>query len=286
MALFDTVVMSAALSAQPVRHWRTLQPPIKALSMNFDEEMFKQYENPEKFVGSELTIVEYPNPILRASNEDVRDFDGALVQTCKEMFEIMYAAKGVGLAAPQVGINRRLFVYNINPTVAAPLRRFGEVIVVNPKIVEYCKPTDIEIEGCLSSRSECCCGDIRRASEIFVEYQDVKGRMNKMKLWGFEARVFQHEYDHIEGVLHIDRQSPSDRRKIQPFLDALIEQHGPGGAVDLAPEKASQLQPPPLWAQDAKPSSTGDAGSIGNKEKESGTPPRGFGSSKSKSKKR
>ena len=102
----------------------------------------------------------------------------------------------------------------------------------------------MEIEGCLSSRSECCRGFIRRAKEIEVEYQDVTGSPQKKTLTGFEARVFQHEYDHIQGVLHIDRQKPDDKSRSQPFLDALIEQHGPGGALDLDAAIAASLQPP------------------------------------------
>ena len=103
----------------------------------------------------------------------------------------------------------------VDPTAPPMLRKMAEVVVCNPKILEYSAATDIDIEGCLSSRSECCCGDIRRAKQIEVEYQDVRGRVKKKRLKGFEARVFQHEYDHVEGVLHIDRQSPADRAKIQ-----------------------------------------------------------------------
>ena len=126
------------------------------------------------------------------------------------------------------------------------LRKMAEVVVCNPKILEYSAATDIDIEGCLSSRSECCCGDIRRAKQIEVEYQDVRGRVKKKRLKGFEARVFQHEYDHVEGVLHIDRQSDGDRQRIEPYLDALVDLHGDGGVLAPAPEVVAALQPPPL----------------------------------------
>ena len=83
-----------------------------------------------------------------------------------------------------------------------------------------------------------------RSSWIWVEYQDEEGLQKRKKLKGFEARVFQHEYDHIEGVLHFDRFSEKDRARIQPTLDLLLEAHGPGGVLELSDEKKAALQPP------------------------------------------
>ena len=231
---------ATARSATPFRH--------SAVRMQeFDPDMFAQYANPPSFDGTKLQIVEFPNPILRAANADIANFDDDFRALCKEMLSVMYGAKGVGLAAPQVGLNLRLFVYNPDPTAPGALRTMGERVVANPKIIEYCQRTDVEIEGCLSSRAECCRGDIRRCREIQVEYYDERGRLKKKKLRGFEARVFQHEYDHIEGVLHIDRQSPTDRKRSQPFLDVLVEQHGDGGVLEPPAEKLSALQPPPAF---------------------------------------
>lgn len=220
-------------------------PPLPRVAMQFDAKLFERYANPPEFKGSERRIVEYPSPILRARNQEVTDFGPSFSKLCAEMFSIMYAANGVGIAAPQVGLNERLFVYNTDPTAPGALKKLGERVVANPRIMQYCKPWESDIEGCLSSRSECCCGQVTRSVQIDVEYQDERGRLKKKKLRGFEARVFQHEYDHIEGVLHIDRQLPSDRRRIQPFLDVLEEQHGPGGAPELDPDVAATLQPPP-----------------------------------------
>ena len=73
--------------------------------------------------------------------------------------------------------------------------------------------------------------------------------MKRRRLRGFEARVFQHELDHLRGVLHIDRQLPPDRSKIQPFLDKLVELHGPGGVLELPPDVLAGLQPPPGSAE-------------------------------------
>lgn len=209
----------------------------------FDPEMFNFYANPPTFEGTDLKIVEFPSRILRDENTPIVDFDDKLAELCKEMFSVMYAAKGVGIAAPQVGLNLKLFVYNTDPSAPGMLRRMGEHVVVNPKIVQYCQRTETDIEGCLSSRAECCRGDICRAYEIDVEYQDERGRLKQKKLRGFEARVFQHEFDHINGVLHIDRQSPADRVRIQPFLDVLIDEHGPGGVLTPDPVVLASLPP-------------------------------------------
>ena len=201
----------------------------------FDQKMFDQYANPPAFEGTELKIIEWPNPILRANNAEITEFDDKLKKLVDEMFSVCYGATGVGLAAPQVGLNLQLFVMNPDPSAPGMLRKMGERAVCNPKILEFGKATDKEIEGCLSSRAECCCGDIRRCKELRVEYQEVTGAVVQKRLRGFEARVFQHEYDHLQGVLHIDRQSAADRKRIKPFLDVLLEQHGPGGALDLPP---------------------------------------------------
>ena len=101
-------------------------------------------------------------------------------------------------------------------------------------------------------------GDICRASEIDVEYQDERGRGKRKKLRGFEARVFQHEFDHINGVLHIDRQSPSDRTRIQSYLDVLIAEHGPGGVLTPDPVVLASL-PPVVGAEPERPKAAATA---------------------------
>ena len=266
------VVLALAPSPRPLPTAALQVPPSHHLARSrcgacimaaFDQKLFAQYANPARFQGTELTIVEYPDPVLRAPNEEVAEFDDTLADLCRQMFAVMYQANGVGVAAPQVGINRKIFVYNPDPQAPGALKTMGERVVCNPKIVEYCGATSVEIEGCLSSRSECCRGDICRAKELRVEYQDERGRVKKKKLRGFEARVFQHEYDHLQGVLHLDRQSPRDRARSQPFLDVLVEQHGPGGALDLAPEVAARLTPPVLDSATLPEASAGAARAAG-----------------------
>merc|ERR1712050_642610 len=97
--------------------------------------------------GTELRILEYPHPLLRAPNEEITKFDTKLKQLTKEMLLVMYASRGVGLAAPQVGINRRLMVFNPKGDSKAWLQ---EVILCNPKIVARSKRKITGTEGCLS----------------------------------------------------------------------------------------------------------------------------------------
>jgi len=203
--------------------------------------------NPSSFEGTDLIITEYPHPILRRLSDEIKEFDDKLRQLTNEMNTIMYAADGVGLAAPQIGLSIRLFVYN--PT-GDPNRLDSERIVVNPKILEYSSQVDVGEEGCLSSRSGCCAGLVCRSKEIMVEYQNETGSKIRKKLKDFEARVFQHEYDHVEGILHFDRLCPEDRMNIQPQLDELIKDHDSkqNGVAVLVPDKEryTNLKPVPL----------------------------------------
>mmetsp|Transcript_57119 Transcript_57119/g.66754 ORF Transcript_57119/g.66754 Transcript_57119/m.66754 type:complete len:303 (+) Transcript_57119:33-941(+) len=228
-----------------------------------------RFINPTKFVGSDMTITEYPNPVLRTKAADITDFDEKLNSLCEEMMSIMYQADGVGLAAPQVDLGIQLFVYN---PLGEKLRKSQERIVCNPKILEYSAETDVEEEGCLSSRSGYCAGMVRRSKEIFVEYTDVKGQKTRRRLKGFEARVFQHEYDHTQGVLHLDRFSEEDRDYIQPELDKLTADYGAtDGILELAESVRNALQPPTLRSEQPQISMLDSL--TGNTEKE----PAGFG---------
>ena len=269
-----TAVRSAPLrmAGEPPRR-RSDAPPLQdgPRVARFEQEAWDYYANPPTFEGTGMTITEFPNPILRAPNADITEFDDELLQLCKEFFNVMYGANGVGLAAPQVGLNLRLFVYNVDPSAPGALRKMGERVVINPRIIEYGAATDVDLEGCLSSRSECCCGDVRRAKSLKVEYLDERGRPKQKTLKGFEARVFQHEYDHIEGVLHIDRQSSDDRALIRPYLDQLIAQHGEGGVLELPPDVLEQLQPPAARVLEASASARDIVAALGTPPK--ATPP-------------
>jgi peptide deformylase len=185
--------------------------------------------DPGSVEGTELRILKYPHPALRADNADITPEeleDGSIVKIAKEMLLVMYAANGVGLAAPQVGINKRLMVYNDS---GDPKRWLEETVLVNPKIVEYSPTTDIELEGCLSFPN--MNGDVERSKWVKVEALSTKGKKIKKKLSGWTARVFQHEYDHLDGKVYIDRLNEESKANVQPTLSDLIQHFGPGGAL-------------------------------------------------------
>lgn len=185
--------------------------------------------DPGEVEGTDLRVLKYPHPSLRASNALVTDdelADGSISKIAKEMFLVMYAAQGVGLAAPQVGINKRFMVYNEH---GDPKKWLNEVVMVNPQIVEYSDSSDVENEGCLSFPN--MRGDVERSKWIKVEALNLKGKKIKKKFKGWEARIFQHEYDHLDGVVYIDHLSEEGRAEVGPVLDELINDFGDGGAL-------------------------------------------------------
>ena len=202
--------------------------------------MSKLFSSPKEEVdpgiveGTDLRIVKYPHPALRAENEEISiddlkaggDNNKELANLAKGMLKVMYAAEGVGLAAPQVGVNKRLMVYN--PTGDSK-KWLEETILVNPKIVEYSEGKDTEIEGCLSFPD--MNGEVTRSKWIKVHAMNLKGRPVKKKFTGWEARIFQHEYDHLDGTVYIDRLSDDGRSQVQPRLDELVQEYGEGGSL-------------------------------------------------------
>ncbi len=176
-------------------------------------------------------MLKYPHPSLRASNvevpiEELTGPGSEISRIAKEMFLVMYASRGVGLAAPQVGINKRLMVYNES---GDPKDWMGETVMINPIIVEFSDATDIEQEGCLSFPA--IRGDVERSRWIKVEAMNIRGKKFKKKFRGWEARIFQHEYDHLDGKVFIDRLTADSRKEAQPKLDGLISDFGVGAAI-------------------------------------------------------
>lgn len=138
-------------------------------------------------------IVTYPNPILREKAKTVTKFHERLHKLLDDMAETMYDAPGVGLAAPQVGILKRAIVIDIGE---------GLIEMVNPEIVEKSGEQIEPAEGCLSIPN--LQGEVRRANKVKVVGQDRYGKPIEMEAEGFLARAFQHEIDHLNGVLFID----------------------------------------------------------------------------------
>lgn len=179
--------------------------------------------DPGKVAGTDLRVLRYPHPALRASNSLVEDveFDDALRKLAREMFLVMYASHGVGLAAPQVGVNKRLMVFNPESDERAFLK---EVVLVNPQIVAKSKKTIVEPEACLSFPG--MQGDVRRHEWVKVEAQRLNGKKFRVKYDGWVAKIFQHEYDHLDGVVYIDRiETEEGRKEVQPRLGELVRDY-------------------------------------------------------------
>ena len=140
------------------------------------------------------------DPVLRQKAKDVTDIDGALVQVVDDMLETMYEAPGIGLAAPQVGINKRLFVWDIGMCPNA---------MVNPEIVESDGEWVFE-EGCLSVPG--LSWEIVRPKRIHIVGRDLDGNEIEYEADELEARMFQHEMDHIDGTLLIERLDEDTRK--------------------------------------------------------------------------
>lgn len=148
-----------------------------------------------------LRILTFPDPRLREKALEVKVFDEALKQLAADMVETMYAAPGVGLAATQVGVVLRMVVVDEH---AGREGSTGPEVYVNPQLIDGSGEIVCE-EGCLSlpDFSE----DVKRKDKIHVRYQDLDGKVQEITLEGFHAVILQHEMDHLEGVLAVDRVS-------------------------------------------------------------------------------
>ena len=154
-------------------------------------------------------IVLMGDPILRERARKVESFDDDLRDLVEDMFETMYHAEGVGLAAPQIGIGRRIFVVD---TRDGEDERGGRIALVNPEIVAVSDETDKEVEGCLSipGLEE----SVERPVAIEIRGFDPRGEAIAFEADALFARALQHELDHLDGVLFLDRISPLKRRML------------------------------------------------------------------------
>jgi peptide deformylase len=150
-----------------------------------------------------VRIICYPDPVLIRPSTDVDEINGALVQVCRDMFRTMYEGAGIGLAGPQIGMHRRIVVVNL--AGGAPE---GEMALVNPVITAREDLLEGE-EGCLSFPG--LYGKVARSARVQVRAYDLDGHEVSFEAEGFPARVWQHEIDHLDGVLLIERMSPAHR---------------------------------------------------------------------------
>lgn len=147
-------------------------------------------------------IIEYPDPRLRRKAVRIETFDAKLEGLVKRMLELMHEDRGVGLAAPQVGVSRRLFVYN--PTGESQ----DDAALVNPELFDLTDLVEAE-EGCLSVPDVRAV--IRRARRCKVRGQDLSGKPVELAGEGLVARIWQHEIDHLDGKLIVDRMDGADK---------------------------------------------------------------------------
>ncbi len=158
----------------------------------------------------------YGDPVLRRKADRVVQFDEALKKTVDEMFEVMFAADGIGLAAPQVNISKAFLVIGMPRENQEPEKLF----FANPEIVESRGESTFE-EGCLSIPD--IREDVIRPEWIRVQYQDIRGNKQILETEGLLARVLQHEIDHLDGILFVDRISAARRSLLKNDLKKLSE---------------------------------------------------------------
>jgi peptide deformylase len=168
-------------------------------------------------------IVTYPVATLKDKAQPVTEFGPALEALVADMAETMYAAPGVGLAAPQIGVPLQLCVIDISPKEEPR----DLIVLANPRIVSG-EGKEIDEEGCLSVRDYFA--NVPRFTRIEVEAQDIQGQPLSFAAEGFYARVIQHELDHLQGTLFIDRISSLKRtlykKKLKKMLQAEEENTG------------------------------------------------------------
>jgi len=163
--------------------------------------------------NAELKIITYPDPTLRKKSEKVKEVDNEIKDLIKNMIKTMEKNQGIGLAAPQVGVLKRIII---------ALTDNGPKAFINPKIIKKTKETEIMEEGCLSFPGLFL--EIKRWKGVEIEALDGNG--NKIKADGLLARILQHEIDHLDGVLFIDRISFWQRLKIKKKLKEFEKSYG------------------------------------------------------------
>ena len=151
-----------------------------------------------------LEIIKYPNPILRKKCEEIREVTEEIKKLSREMIEVMVKGQGVGLAASQVGELKRVIIVQLEK---------GPEVFINPKIIKKSKETEIGEEGCLSFPGLFL--KIKRKKEIEIEALNEKGEKIHLKTEGLPARIFQHEIDHLDGILIIDKINFWQRLKLK-----------------------------------------------------------------------
>ncbi len=164
----------------------------------------------------QLKIISYPDPRLRKISTEVQKFDESLSALAKRMFELMREAKGVGLAAPQVGKNIRLFITNHSG------KPEDDRVYVNP-VISDAEGEESSQEGCLSLPNITV--DVGRPVTAIIRAKDLSGNPIDQTESGYIARIWQHELDHLNGVLIIDRMGPTAKMENRKILKELEDKY-------------------------------------------------------------
>lgn len=183
-----------------------------------------------------MQIVPYPHPALRFKSRPVTEINDTLRNIVREMFELMYAARGIGLAANQVGLPLRVFVLNLT---GDPQEKDQELVFINPEILRR-KGSQEGEEGCLSFPK--LFKDVRRANEIIVEAFDLSGEGFELQVDDLAARAIQHENDHLDGVLFTDRLSDGLKREVAGILSDFETHFRRQQQLGLVPTDAALTQ--------------------------------------------
>ncbi len=153
-------------------------------------------------------ILQLPDPVLRKVSKPVQEIDGEIKKLIEDMFETMYDAPGVGLAAIQIGVAKR--VVTIDATRGDDEKQ--PMVFINPEVISVSDEKDSKEEGCLSIAE--FYEEVERPSEVKVRYMDQKGKTKEIEADGLLARALQHEIDHLNGVLFIDHISKLKRDRV------------------------------------------------------------------------
>ncbi len=146
-------------------------------------------------------IFTYGASVLRDKAQPVKEIDSKVKMLAEDMIQTMYESSGIGLAAPQVGVSLRIMIVTYGLDQENPVPR----VMINPEIIDHSPETEVCEEGCLSVPEERA--NVVRWTKIKIRAQTLDGNIFEESLEGITARIFQHEYDHLEGILFVDRVS-------------------------------------------------------------------------------
>lgn len=178
-----------------------------------------------------LAILHYPEKALRKPAKAIKEVTDETRQIAERMIELMYDAEGIGLAAPQVGLSISLFVLDIptgdknSPDSDPPSATTDAMVFINPKLLAFEGPSEPYEEGCLSLPD--IRGDVLRPPIVTVEATDENGKRFKLRAGGLLARCIQHEFDHLQGILILDKMTQMSRIKNRTAVKDLEREAAP-----------------------------------------------------------